>query len=86
MTVTEVWATSKSLKSRSVTGIIANIEAGILEPLHESSEALVSGGWLILSGILDHEWVKSGERRVKWISFYYFSKDGEWRRTLGCMT
>ncbi len=90
VTVTEVWATSRSLIDLGpVAGIVANIEAGILEPLREGFKgALVSGGWLILSGILDHEWVKSRERaESNGLALIALDQDGEWRSGLfRCMT
>lgn len=64
-----------------VSGVVANIESGILAPLLPGfAAALEPGGWLILSGILDHEWpaMRSaaeahGFRVVK------VDADGEWR-------
>jgi ribosomal protein L11 methyltransferase len=40
-----------------VSGVVANIESGPLTALMPGFEAAVEpGGWLVLSGILDHEW------------------------------
>jgi ribosomal protein L11 methyltransferase len=85
VTVTELWATSESLiELGPVAGIVANIEAGILEPLHKGFRgALISGGWLILSGILDHEWMRSRERAVSnGFALIALDQDGEWRSGL----
>jgi len=83
--VVEAWATHASLVARRpVSGIIANIEAGLLKPLFDGFfEALEPAGWLIVSGILDHEWDEveellrgTGFRLVK------VDADGEWRSGL----
>jgi ribosomal protein L11 methyltransferase len=40
-----------------VAGVVANIESGPLNALMDGfSAAAEPGGWLVLSGILDHEW------------------------------
>lgn len=56
--VREGWADAKSIASLGpVSGIVANIESGLLRPLFEGfAEALPVGGWLIVSGILADEW------------------------------
>lgn len=85
VTLIEAWATAESIAAQGpVTGIIANIERGLLEPLFDGfSRAVVPGGWLIVSGILDHEWddlradvTRSGFR------FRKLDADGEWRSGL----
>jgi ribosomal protein L11 methyltransferase len=62
-------------------GIVANIESGILRPLLTGfADALAAGGWLILSGILDHEW--PGIRAAAEDAGFRFDavdEDGEWR-------
>lgn len=83
--VTEVWATAESLADLGpVDGIVANIEAGLLEPLHEGFRgALIPGGWLILSGILDYEWAESLRRAESYgFTFIALDQDEEWRSGL----
>jgi ribosomal protein L11 methyltransferase len=83
--VVETWATSESIVAHGpASGIVANIESGLLVPLFEGfSEALDADGWLIVSGILDHEWEevegslsRCGFRRRE------VDADGEWRSGL----
>lgn len=83
--VVEAFATSEDLGSRGpVDGIVANIEAGLLEPLFDGCvRALHGTGWLIVSGILDHEWDGIEGRLLE----FNFEKrkvdaDGEWRSGL----
>lgn len=62
-------------------GIVANIESGVLRALLPGFRpALVSGGWLILSGILDTEWADL-EAEVEGVGFRLVESDadGEWR-------
>ena len=65
-------------------GVVANIESGILRPLMSGfAAALRPGGWLILSGVLDHEW--SGIREAAEVAGFAFvavDADGEWRSGL----
>ena len=85
VSVVETWATAASLSAMGpVDGIIANIEAGLLAPLHEGfRRALVPGGWLILSGILDREWADSRQRAESHgFSFEALDEDGDWRSGL----
>jgi len=83
--VVEAWATRGSVAARApVSGIIANIEAGLLRPLFEGFfEALEPTGWLIVSGILDHEWA-GVEDVLAGIGFgpEKVDADGEWRSGL----
>ena len=85
VTVTEAWATTESLSAlRPVDGIIANIEAGLLAPLHPGFHAaLAPAGWLILSGILGHEWDDSRARAESHgFDFVALDEDGDWRSGL----
>ena len=65
-------------------GVVANIESGILRPLLPGFAAVLApGGWLILSGILEHEWpgiLASAEEAG--FSFRAVDEDGEWRSGL----
>ncbi|MDE3002748.1 MAG: 50S ribosomal protein L11 methyltransferase [Gemmatimonadota bacterium] len=82
VTVHEAWATNESLASWGpVEGLVANIEAGLLAPLHEGFRAaLKPGGWLILSGILGHEWRESRVRAESHgFEFVALDEDGDWR-------
>ena len=85
VSVEEAWATADSIAARRpVDGIIANIEAGLLAPLHDGfRRALAPGGWLILSGILDHEWTESSQRAESHgFVFEQLDEDGVWRSGL----
>jgi len=85
VSVEEAWASVDSLAACGpVDGVIANIEAGLLAPLHEGfHRALVPGGWLILSGILDHEWAESRQRAESHgFTFVSIDEDGAWRSGL----
>jgi len=45
------------LRLGPVSGVVANIETGVLRPLLPGFRGVLSpGGWLILSGILEDEW------------------------------
>lgn len=85
ITVTEGLATSWSIAERGpVTGIVANIETGLLRPLCEGfAAALPPGGWLIVSGILHHEWeAVRDELEARSFVFREVDADGEWRSGL----
>ena len=62
-------------------GILANIQTGVLVPLLESFVgALKSGGWLILSGITDEEWLYvSGSATPLRLELVDIDQEGEWR-------
>lgn len=80
--VVEDWATAAGLADHApVDGVIANIEAGLLEPLHAGfRDALPSGGWLIVSGILAHEWDDTRSRvEAHGFRLARVDEDGEWR-------
>jgi ribosomal protein L11 methyltransferase len=83
--IVESFATRESLAATApVSGIIANIETGLLRPLFEGFyEALEPAGWLIVSGILDHEWT-AVEEVLTGIGFdrEEVDSDGEWRSGL----
>jgi len=67
-----------------VSGVVANIESGILEPLLPGFAAAVEeGGWLILSGILAHEW-PAMRRATEAHGFHFVELDAdeEWRSAL----
>lgn len=68
----------------AVSGVVANIESGILEPLLPGFAAAVEkGGWLILSGILAHEWpAMRTATEVHGFHFVELDADGEWRSAL----
>lgn len=67
-----------------VSGVVANIESGILEPLLPGFAAAVEdGGWLILSGILAHEWpAMRTATEAHGFRFVELDEDGEWRSAL----
>jgi len=81
----ETRATSENLVSHGrVSGVVSNIESGLLLPLFAGfSEALSPDGWLIVSGILDHEW-DDVEASVVRHGFEprEVDADGEWRSGL----
>jgi ribosomal protein L11 methyltransferase len=83
--VVEAFATSEDLASRGpVDGIVANIESGLLEPLFDGCvRALHGSGWLLVSGILEHEWDEM-ERRLLDLDLQKreMDADGEWRSGL----
>jgi ribosomal protein L11 methyltransferase len=67
-----------------VSGLVANIESGPLTALMSGFAAAVEpGGWLILSGILDHEW-PTLRARAESAGFRLRNVDaeGEWRSAL----
>jgi ribosomal protein L11 methyltransferase len=80
--VVEAFATEDSVAGYGpVSGIIANIEAGLLEPLFDGfARALPPGAWLIVSGILDHEWEAVRARvEASGFVFHEVDADGPWR-------
>jgi ribosomal protein L11 methyltransferase len=83
--IVEAWATDSSLAARGpVSGIIANIESGLLKPLFRGFfTALAPTGWLIVSGVLRHEWAEI-EALLAETGFRIevVDADGEWRSGL----
>jgi ribosomal protein L11 methyltransferase len=83
--VVEAWATREALAAYApVNGIVANIEAGLLLPLFEGFRAaLAEDGWLVVSGILAHEW-EGTRASLEDHGFVYraVDADGEWRSGL----
>ena len=81
----EAWATSESIAALGpVSGIVANIESGLLLPLFTGfRSALPEGAWLIISGILDAEWPRV-EAALARSGFEVGSvdADGDWRSGL----
>lgn len=79
------FATSEGLAEHGpVAGVLANIETGLLTPLFEGFAAVIAeGGWLIVSGILGHEWddVRAGLERHGF-GFVALDADGDWRSGL----
>jgi len=65
-------------------GVVANIETGLLRPLLPGLCARVRpGGWLLLSGILDHEWdALRGAVESEGLRYDRLDGDGEWRSGL----
>ena len=65
-------------------GVVANIETGLLRPLLPGLCARVRpGGWLLLSGILDHEWDALREAvEAEGLRYDRLDGDGEWRSGL----
>jgi ribosomal protein L11 methyltransferase len=64
-----------------VSGVVANIEANVLEDLMPGfAGALAPGGWLVLSGILEPEWMRlRGVAERAGFRFVALDADGEWR-------
>ncbi len=62
-------------------GVLANIQPGILVPLLEGfAGALRSGGWLILSGITEEEWLGvSRSASLLGLGLEEVDEEGEWR-------
>ena len=80
--IVEGFATTENIADRgAVSGIVANIEAGLLAPLFDGcASALPAGSWMIVSGILDHEWADVEESIVaRGFSVQAVDADGEWR-------
>lgn len=76
------WADAASLvASGPWDGVVANIESGILRPLLPAfAGTLREGGWLILSGILAHEWLgMRAAAEEAGLTFVAVDEDGEWR-------
>jgi ribosomal protein L11 methyltransferase len=67
-----------------VDGVVANIESSTLMRLLPGfARALGAGGWLILSGILETEWLSVREAaEAAGFSFRAVDEDGEWRAGL----
>jgi len=67
-----------------VSGIVANIESGPLTTLMPGFEAaLEPGGWLLLSGVLDHEWPPMRERaEAAGFRLQELDAEAEWRAAL----
>jgi ribosomal protein L11 methyltransferase len=65
-------------------GVMANLESGFLKPLLPGlARATRPGGWLLLSGILDHEWEEMRDRTTALgLEFATVDADGEWRSLL----
>lgn len=85
VSVVREWASAESLARRGpVEGVIANIEAGLLTPLIAGfTEALADGGWLLISGVLDHEWAGMEDHlRSAGFGPRAVDADGEWRSGL----
>ena len=64
-----------------MSGVLANIQAGVLVPLLEGfAGALRAGGWLILSGITEEEWL-GVSRSASLLGFGLEEVDegGDWR-------
>ncbi len=76
------WVTAQGLAALGpVDGVVANIETGLLLPLLPGLTAAVGeGGWLVVSGILEHEW-EPAERELLALGFRPVDIDaeGEWR-------
>lgn len=67
-----------------VAGVVANIESGPLMALMAGFvRALAPGGWLVLSGIMAHEWatVRAAAER-EGLRLREVDEDGEWRSAL----
>lgn len=78
----ERWADPGLLEALSPwDGVVANIESGVLRSLMSGFAAAVRpGGWLILSGILDHEWPGIlGAAEGAGFAIARVDADGEWR-------
>ncbi len=82
VSVVPAFATATSLAAHGpVDGVVANIEAGLLEPLFDGFERLLEeGGWLVVSGILAEEWetVREG-LEARDFDFERVDAEGEWR-------
>jgi ribosomal protein L11 methyltransferase len=85
--IVQDFATSENIADRGpVSGIVANIEAGLLAPLFDGcASALPAGSWLIVSGILDYEWAAvEGSVVARGFSLSVVDEDGEWRSGRFC--
>ncbi len=67
-----------------VEGVVANIESGPLQVLMSGFvRALLPGGWLILSGIMAHEWpTVRAAAESEGVRLRKLDEDGEWRSAL----
>jgi ribosomal protein L11 methyltransferase len=80
--VVSAFATADSVAAHApVSGIVANIESGLLQPLFDGfARALGPGGWLIVSGILEDEWQGiRGQVEACGFVFHEVDADGSWR-------
>jgi ribosomal protein L11 methyltransferase len=76
------WADAASIEALGpVSGVVANIETGLLRPLMAGILAAVAAdGWLILSGILEAEWPEMREEtEARGFHLCAEDADGEWR-------
>jgi ribosomal protein L11 methyltransferase len=84
--VTEVWADAETLPQRlgPREGIVANIEHGVLQRLLPGfRRALTEGAWLVLGGVLDHEWPEMVRKaRDTGFALEKADQDEEWRAGL----
>jgi ribosomal protein L11 methyltransferase len=81
----EARVTSADLESLpTFDGVMANLESGFLRPLLPGlARAARPGGWVIVSGILDHEWEGILEETRRWgLTLVKVDADGEWRSGL----
>ncbi|MFQ5536760.1 MAG: 50S ribosomal protein L11 methyltransferase [Gemmatimonadota bacterium] len=79
------WADVEGLSALGpAQGVVANIESGTLAPLMPGfAGALVPGGWLILSGILEREWLNMRRAaEAEGFELRRVDADGEWRSAL----
>lgn len=80
--VQEQWADADALAALGpVAGVVANVEAGLLRPLHRGfADAVQPGGWLVVSGILEPEWEQvRNDLEAAGFVFDGIDADGEWR-------
>ena len=79
------WASADSLsRLGSFDGVLANLEAGIVRPLLPGiAEAVVAGGWVVLSGLLEGD-LEPIRARAGALGLELASQDadGEWRSLL----
>ena len=75
------WVEVESLHAMGpVDGIVSNIETGVLmQFLPGFRDALIEGGWLILSGVLSTQWSGFAEKvRARGFRCLEVDHDGEW--------
>jgi len=85
VSVERSWTSSGDLSVRTaVDGVVANLETGLLIPLFPGLRSVVADdGWLIVSGILDHEWDRVAcTVRAHGLRLVRVDEDGEWRSGL----